>query len=430
MSHFQPYSAYKDSGVEWLGQIPKHWNIIPLKWLFECLDGMRIPLNSEERSDIKGNIPYWGSGGIVDYIERHIFDEPLILLGEDGAPFFERDRPVAYAVEGESWINNHIHVLKPLNRYPLKWFVHVLNSVEYRLYINGSTRDKLTQDNMKNIAVSMPASVEEASSIVASLELETARIDGLVSKKTRFIELLREKRQALITHAVTKGLDPNVKMKDSGVEWLGQVPVHWGILPIKHIVATPITDGPHETPDFVDKGIPFVSAEAISSGRINFEKIRGYITEEAHRQYSEKYHPQRGDIFMIKSGATTGITAIVETDIDFNIWSPLAVIRCGARSDPHFVLSYMRSRNFQDAIELNWNYGTQQNIGMGVIGDLAITVPPFEEQIEIASRIDSQTTRLDTLINKTERSIELLKERRSALITAAVTGQIDLREAA
>lgn len=131
---------------------------------------------------------------------------------------------------------------------------------------------------------------------------------------------------------------------------------------------------------------------------------------------------------MVKSGATTGVSAIVDTDIDFNIWSPLAVIRCGARSDPRFVLNYMRSRSFQDAIELNWSYGTQQNIGMGVIGDLAVTVPPIDEQIEIASYIDNETARIDILISSTERSIELLKERRSALITAAVTGQIDVRE--
>jgi Restriction endonuclease S subunits len=216
------------------------------------------------------------------------------------------------------------------------------------------------------------------------------------------------------------------KYKPSGVEWLGEVPEGWGVMSIKHIVSTPITDGPHETPEFVDEGIPFVSAEAISSGNIDFSKIRGFITEADHRRYSKKYHPEKGDIFMIKSGATTGVAAIVETDIDFNIWSPLAVIRCGKQSIPRFVLNFMRSRSFQEAVALNWSFGTQQNIGMGVVGDIAITDPSIEEQSTIAAFLDRETARIDALVEKKTRFIELLKEKRSALITDAVTGKFDV----
>ena len=328
-------------------------------------------------------------------------------------------------------IQNSIHRVRPRNGNLNEGLLRVMQTVRaagwFDVLCSKATIVHFTGEKLGSLAYPV-APVAEQRAIATHLDRETTRIDGLVSKKTRFIELLREKRQALVTHAVTKGLNPNVKMKDSGVEWLGVVPEHWGAMAIKHIVATPITDGPHETPNFVDEGIPFISAEAVSSGKINFEKIRSYITKEDHQRFSQKYRPERGDIFMVKSGATTGVSAIVDTDIDFNIWSPLAVIRCGARSDPRFVLNYMRSRSFQDAIELNWSYGTQQNIGMGVIGDLAVTVPPIDEQIEIASYIDNETARIDILISSTERSIELLKERRSALITAAVTGQIDVRE--
>lgn len=238
---------------------------------------------------------------------------------------------------------------------------------------------------------------------------------------------MREKGQAVISQAVTKGLDPKVKMKRSGVAWLGEIPEHWGVRAIKHIVSTPVTDGPHETPEFLDEGVPFVSAEAVSSGEIDFTKIRGYISEECHKQYSLKYLPKRGDIFMIKSGATTGITAIVETDREFNIWSPLAVIRCNSESNPYFVLNFMRSLNFQEAVALNWNFGTQQNIGMGVIENLFCPVPSLEEQKAIAHYLTSFTKQFNTLIAEANSAIELLKERRSALISAAVTGQIDVR---
>lgn len=209
------------------------------------------------------------------------------------------------------------------------------------------------------------------------------------------------------------------------MEWLGCVPEHWQVMAIKHVVATPITDGPHETPDFFDGGVPFVSAEAVSSGKIDFDKIRGFISKADHERYSQKYLPKRGDIFMIKSGATTGVTAIVETDAEFNIWSPLAVIRCNEGSNPYFVLNFMRSRSFQEAVALSWSYGTQQNIGMGVIGNLSVTVPPVEEQQSIAAHLDRETARIDALAEKKTRFIELLREKRQALITHAVTKGLD-----
>jgi len=211
------------------------------------------------------------------------------------------------------------------------------------------------------------------------------------------------------------------KYKDSGVEWLGQVPEHWQVSAIKRIVAVPITDGPHETPQFVDEGVPFVSAEAVSSGHIDFSKVRACITKEDNARYSLKYSPKLHDIFMVKSGATTGITAIVEDRTDFNIWSPLAVIRCGKEAVPHFILNFMRSRNFLEAVTLYWSFGTQQNIGMGVIENLSCTLPPLAEQTRIAAFLDQETAKIDALVAEQERLMSLLKEKRQAVISHAVT---------
>jgi type I restriction enzyme S subunit len=214
---------------------------------------------------------------------------------------------------------------------------------------------------------------------------------------------------------------PYPAYKPSGVDWLGDVPAHWEVKVLKHIVVTPITDGPHETPEFFDEGVPFVSAEAISSGYIDFSKIRGFISEADHFRYSQKYQPQIGDIYMIKSGATTGITAIVETDNDFNIWSPLAAIRCCDKAVPRFILHFMRSKNFSEAVTLNWSFGTQQNIGMRVIENLSVTFPPFEEQTAIATFLDRETAKIDDLMAEQRRLIALLKEKRQAVISHAVT---------
>ena len=198
---------------------------------------------------------------------------------------------------------------------------------------------------------------------------------------------------------------------------------------LKRIVEIPVTDGPHETPDLLDTGIPFISAEAIKNDIIDFSKKRGYISIEEHLRFSKKYKPKRNDIYIIKSGATTGNVAMVETDEEFNIWSPLAAIRVDPKKSYYrFIFHFLKSNNFFQSVELGWSYGTQQNIGMNVIENLVTTVPPLPEQHAIAAFLDKETGRIDTLITKVNTSIETLHEYRTALISAAVTGKIDVRE--
>jgi len=280
--------------------------------------------------------------------------------------------------------------------------------------------------DIKRMPLVMPTKAEQ-SEIASFLDRETTKIDALIAEQQRLIALLQEKRQAVISHAVTKGLNPNAPMKDSGVEWLGEVPEHWEISAIKHLVSIPLTDGPHETPEIFDEGVPFISAEAVSSGKIDFDKKRGCITREEHERFSKKYLPKLHDIYMVKSGATTGVTAIVETEEEFNIWSPLAAIRCGETILPHYLLCFMRSDVFQKAVALNWSFGTQQNIGMKVIENLPVAVPSLREQILCLEHIKGSLEPLELHLELANKVISLLFERRSALISAAVTGQIDVR---
>lgn len=225
-------------------------------------------------------------------------------------------------------------------------------------------------------------------------------------------------------------LKPYPKYKPSGVEWLGAIAECWNVSPLKYLVSTPITDGPHETPEIFDVGVPFVSAEAVSGGRINFDKIRGCISEEDHKRFSRKYKPQLGDIYLIKSGATTGRVAMVETNNEFNIWSPLAAIRCNPKLvDRQFLFFYMQSSEFQTGIALSWSFGTQQNIGMGIIQNLRVPVPTVTEQRSIAAFLDRETGRIDRLVAKKRELIERLKEKRTALISRTVTRGLPLDEA-
>jgi type I restriction enzyme, S subunit len=179
---------------------------ISLRRCVRCLDGRRVSLNAEERAERRGAYPYWGAGKIVDRIDAFLFDEPLVLLGEDGAPFFDLARDVAFYVNERVWVNNHIHVLRPLAGWSPRFLMHMLNAVDFSRYITGSTRDKLTQAEMDDIRIPA-ASRNEQDRVVAQLDALDARGNGLRSRLDKQIDLLREHRQALITAAVTSHLD-------------------------------------------------------------------------------------------------------------------------------------------------------------------------------------------------------------------------------
>lgn len=214
------------------------------------------------------------------------------------------------------------------------------------------------------------------------------------------------------------------KMKDSGIEWIGEIPEGWSVSKVLHCLSMPITDGPHTTPILYDTGIPFVSAEAVScgNGRIDFSHIRGYISEQFYKECCQKYVPEIDDIYMIKSGATTGRVAIVDTTRVFTIWSPLAVFRCNKDCMlPKFLYYYLQSPAFQKEVEFGWTFGTQQNVGMRSLEQMKVCVPQLNKQDTIANYLDYQCSQIDLLLQKALTSIEEYKKLKQAVITQAVT---------
>ena len=179
---------------------------LALRRCVRCLDGRRIPLNAEERAERQGDYPYWGAGTIVDYIDDYLFDEPLVLLGEDGAPFFDDSREVAFFVNERVWVNNHIHVLRPRDGWSPRFLMHMLNAVDFSRYITGSTRDKLTQAEMDDIRIPSATKAQQ-DELVAELDALERRATELRTRLEMQIRLLHEHRQALITAAVTSDLD-------------------------------------------------------------------------------------------------------------------------------------------------------------------------------------------------------------------------------
>jgi type I restriction enzyme S subunit len=299
---------------------------------------------------------------------------------------------------------------------------------QFQVAANGITRFGLGGDAIATGLFALPPEPEQRA-IAAFLDRVTAGIVALVAKKERLIALLQEQRTALITRAVTKGLDPTVPMKDSGVEWLDQYPAHWTGLPLKRWVAIKITDGPHETPELVTEGVDFVSAEAVQDGRIDFEKRRGFISPDLHAYYCRKCRPVRDDILICKSGATTGKLARVEVDVEFSVWSPLALVRANrSRVLPEFLELALGSEYVQKQIRRTWSAGTQPNISMGDLEQLFVVAPQVQEQAEILAHVEQESGGFRLLGARIREAIDRLKELRTALISAAVTGKIDLRE--
>ncbi len=306
------------------------------------------------------------------------------------------------------------------------WFIghkkHIVN-LSY-----GGGQPNISQDVIKSLIVPSPDK-QEQTAIARFLDYILAKINRFIQKKKQLIKLLNEQKAAIINQAVTKGLDPNAKMKESGIEWLGEIPEHWEVRKLKTIVSKKITDGPHETPEFVENGIPFISAEAVNSdGSISFENRRADISKELDQIYSLKCKPQKDDVFIVKSGSTTGKIGFVNTDLDFNIWSPLALVRSKKELiSGEYTFRTLQSPYFQSQVQTKWSFGTQPNIGMGVLENLYVVVPPKSEQTQILNFIGKETEPIFLTISKIEKELALTEEYKTALIAEAVTGKIDVR---
>jgi len=297
---------------------------------------------------------------------------------------------------------------------------------------NVGIRDgkSIRYDDFGEIVLPIP-NLEEQEEIASVLDRETARIDALIDRKTRFIELLREKRQALITHAVTKGLDPSVKLKESGVEWLGQVPEHWEVKRLKFIAT--VQTGVAKGKDNANKKtieVPYLRVANVQDGYLDLDDI---ATIEIAEEDLPRYLLQCGDVLMNEGGDydKLGRGHVWHCEIAPCIHQNHVFAVRPTKVLPEWLNTFTSS----NAAQFYFMGRSKQSTNLASISstnlmELPVPLPAAHEQKDVLQDLGYKTARMDTVIEKTERSIELLKERRAALITAAVTGQIDLREAA
>ena len=432
---YQAYSEYKNSCVEWLGDMPSHWNLQKSKYLFSRMqrqtrpqDGVvtafrdgQVTLRSKRRTDgFTQSIKEIGYQGVRE--------GDLLVHAMDG---FAGAIGVSDS-EGKCSPVCSVCVPQKTNVIHMQYYGYLVRQLAVTDFISSlakGIRERSTEfrySEFSSLELALP-SVTEQHHIANFLDHETAKIDTLVKKQQQLIKLLKEKRHAVISHAVTKGLNPDAPMRDSGVEWLGEVPEHWNVIPLKHVCSL-LKDGTHLPPPRIDSGVPLLSVRNIINGRFVFRDDDSNISEADYQNLCKSFIPQAGDVLLAIVGGTIGKVAIIEEMTKFHIQRSVAIFR--ARNS---ILNYeslaniISSSNFQSLLWENVGFSAQPGIYLGALANFRLPVPTLKEQDNINHYIALNSKRIDAMISKSTIAVKLLKERRTALISAAVTGKIDVR---
>ena len=421
------YPTYRDSGVEWLGAVPEGWDVKRLKY---CAARINEKVDGRE-----SDLPYTGLEHIESWTGRLTPSEEISTSEgqssryEPGDVLFGKLRPYlakAFRANEHGICTGELLVLRPkdvsqdyLFSYVLaRDFISIVDSSTY-----GAKMPRASWDFIGDLPVLLPSEAEQRT-IAAFLDRETGRIDALIAKKGRQIELLQEKRTALISHAVTKGLDPDAPMKDSGVEWLGEVPEHWTFLPLKR--NWQVTDCKHKTVSFIDEGVPVASIGEVQGIDVDLYNAKMTTSEEYRELIDGGRKPKRGDIIYSRN-ATVGAAAFVNTDIDFCMGQDVCLISSKTNSQ-RFLVYQLRSPAVMNQLDSLVVGATFKRINVAQIKNFLVACPSQTEQDAIAIHCDKVSHRNDIFITKLSESISKLREYRTALISAAVTGKIDVRE--
>ncbi len=437
------YPEYKPSDVKWLGDVPEHWEVRKLKYISSA------QFSNVDKNTVDGEEPI-RLCNYVDVYYKDIITADLSLMEATATPAEIRkfglhhgdvlitkdseawdDIAVAAYVEGtqgDILCGYHLAQIRPNpgrvdGKYLFRSFCARGINDQFRVAATGITRYGLGKYCIDNGLFPVPPK-DEQRTIAVFLDRETKRIDTLIEKKQRQIELLQEKRAAVISHAVTKGLNPNVKMKDSGVEWLGEIPEDWEVVRLKRLGK--IRYGLGEPPAEKDDGLPLIRATDIYRGKINAEAIQRVDPDDI--PWSRAPQLKLRDIIVVRSGAYTGDSAIIPEQWAGSIAGYDLVLTI-KKAIPEFIGYALLSKYvLQGQIYLAKMRAAQPHLNAEELGDCKFILPPSHEQRNIASFLDRETARIDALIKKIKRSIDLLREYRTAIISAAVTGKIDVRK--
>ena len=443
---FPRYAVYKDSGVEWLGEVPQGWDTLPIRRLSNSVQTGGTPATGAPSSDTDNPFLWYtpadfGETLVLTNSSRNLSQECIsngdvkifpansVLIVSIGATLGK----VGFTKQPSS-ANQQINAIIPNHRIDGYYLAYslVTKTDVMRYLSNASTIGIMNQEKTKDIIVAVPP-LPEQTTIAAFLDCETAKIDNLINEQKKLIELLKEKRQAVISTAVTKGLNPHVPMKDSGVEWLGEVPEHWDVGAIKYFVrqkAGAIKTGPfgsHLTSIDMQAGeIKVYNQRSVIDS--DFVSGENFITQEKFEQL-RSFETFAGDLLITTRG-TIGRAAILPINAEKGILHPclLRIQPNNLQLDTLFLKTLIQdSHLLKSQLSYLSNSTTIEVIYSETIASIVISIPPLNEQIEILNFLDQETAKIDNLIQQAQKATTLLQERRTALISAAVTGKIDVR---
>ena len=433
MAKYQKYAEYKDSG-EWLGEIPLHWDIQPTKRFFRLIAEPAPDNNSYELLSVyteigvkprkeleqKGNKASTTDGYWVVKKGDIVVNKLLAWMGAVGYSEYDGVTSPAY------------DILRPTKKLNPKFYHYLFRTkianMEFKRWSRGimEMRLRLYFDELGRIFMPFPT-FEEQNKIVDFLDHETAKIDTLIAKQEKLIELLKEKRQAVISHAVTKGLNPNVPMKDSGVEWLGEVPEYWEIPRLKQLIryGSSISYGIVQPGDALDEGIPFIQTTNISKGSFELEDF-----QKTSLSIESNYPRSRLEGGEVILGIRASIGAAFVVPMSFkgvNLSRGIARIIPNNLLRSDFLVWFFKSNAVDQYWGLSKQGSTFSEVSIETVKELNIVIPPIKEQVDIANYIANESSKFEKLMLSAEKQKDLLIERRTALISAAVTGKIDVR---
>lgn len=435
MSQFKPYPAYKDSGVEWLGEIPEYWSASGLKRVFQIEGGSTPPPDEANwEGDITWVTPADLSGLKSLFIggsKRTITATGLASCGASilpkGSLILSTRAPIGSLAIAtiKMCTNQGCKGLLPNESTSSHYFAYVLSVAKEELNNRGrgTTFLEISGDELGRFNVPMP-SFSEQTQIANFLDHETVRIDGLIEEQKRLIELLKEKRQAVISNAVTKGLDASVPMKDSGVEWLGEVPAHWNVVRLKNI--SRIVDCKNRTPEYFDDGeYLVVRTTNIKKQQLSLNGAR-YTDIKNFKIWTERGVPPVGSIFFTRE-APSGEVCIVPKAPPLCMGQRMMNIIPNDSQLTPFIFDFLTSDCLTKYIESEASGSTVTHLRVEQVFNIPLVIPPKNERDDIDKLVKTLKHQYDSLIEQSKASVEFLNERRSALISAAVTGKIDVR---
>lgn len=430
MSKYKRYERYKDSGVEWIGKIPEEWETVPLKRIFKIVNG-GTPSSSEE-SYWNGEIVWVTPNDLSKLTEICIVDSERKITEDGlhncsarivpkGSIVISTRAPIGYvAIAGVPLCTNQgCKSLVAINKVNPKYFYYWMHSISFYLNVlgQGTTFLELSNSSLSMVELLTP-SINEQKAIANFLDQKTAVIDDLIADKEKLIELLQEKRQAIITEAVTKRLNPNVKMKDSGIEWIGEIPEHWNLRKIKYLANIRNVKAGDSYNDKVYVGLEDIESK---TGKllINRDDEQQSIGETANIF-------KKGDVLFGK--LRPYLAKCIIADFDGRCTSELLVLRTTSNILPEYLYFIMLSPKFIDVVNSSTYGAKMPRASWDFVGNLEIPLPSIKEQGKIVEFLLEFTSKLDDLIIKIKTQIQKLKEYRQSLISEAVSGKIDVRK--